>query len=209
MSGQRKREEVTEEEKQKLKSICDGIGVAAASKQLGVGKDSLMRYAREALAHDSRVVFAHRYITRPHDAGGENHVALSEAEFEARVQRKLFPLHWHSHGFSYGIGCELNQWLAKGLTVILNGSRAYLHEACKNYPELVPVLIEASPDILRARLHSRGRESADQIETRLQRAQEFEKLLHAKLLRFCNDAPLEQTGPAFVEMVMARTREIA
>jgi ribose 1,5-bisphosphokinase len=175
----------------------------------GSGKDSLMCHTREVLAHDSRVVFAHRYITRPHDAGGENHVALSEAEFEARVVRNLFPLHWRSHGLRYGIGCELNQWLAKGLTVILNGSRAYLHEASRNYPELVPVLIEVSPEILRARLHERGRECKDEIDFRLHRAQEFEKLQHAKLLRFRNDAPLEQTGPAFAELIRARTREIA
>lgn len=174
----------------------------------GSGKDSLMGYARKVMAHDSRVVFAHRYITRPHDAGGENHVELSETEFEARVQRNLFSMHWHSHGMRYGIGCELNQWLAQGLIVILNGSRAYLHEACRSYPELVPVLIEVSPDILRARLRGRGRESTEEIEIRLKRAQEFGKLLHAKLLRLCNDAPLEDTCSAFVEIVMTRTRDM-
>ncbi len=175
----------------------------------GSGKDSLMRFAREALAADSRVVFAHRYITRPHDAGGENHVALSEPEFEARVARKLFPLHWHSHGIRYGIGCEVNHWLAKGLTVILNGSRAYLPEAARNYPELVPVLIEASPEILRARLQMRGRETADEVDARLLRAHEFERLQHARLLRFSNDASLRESGPAFVELIRAQTREMA
>jgi ribose 1,5-bisphosphokinase len=164
-----------------------------------------MRYAREALEQNSYVVFAHRYITRPHDAGGENHVALSEAEFNARVARNLFPLHWSSHGMRYGIGCELNQWLAKGLTVILNGSRAYLHEACRNYPELKPVLVEVSTEVLHARLHERGRESAAEIEARLLRAREFEKLQHSKLLRFSNDAPLHETGPAFAELIRTQT----
>lgn len=171
----------------------------------GSGKDSLMRHAREALAPDSRVVFAHRYITRPHDAGGENHVALSEAEFEARVTRNLFPLYWYSHGMRYGIGCELNHWLDKGLTVVLNGSRAYLHEASRNYPELLPVLIEVSADTLRARLHARGRENAEDIETRLQRAGEFDRLHHAKLLRFSNDASLHETGPEFAELIRTQT----
>lgn len=175
----------------------------------GSGKDSLMRFAREALAADSRMVFAHRYITRPHDAGGENHVALSTAEFEARVARNLFPLHWHSHGMRYGIGWELNHWLAKGITVILNGSRAHLPEAARNYPELVPVLIEVAPETLRARLHVRGRETVGEIDARLLRAQEFERLQHARLLRFSNDASLQETGPAFVELIRAQTREIA
>lgn len=167
----------------------------------GSGKDSLMQHARFQLAKDANVVFAHRYITRPADSGGENHVALSEDEFESRVRLNLLPLHWHSHGLRYGIGCEMNHWLAKGLTVILNGSRAYLQEASRRYPELVPVLIEVSPAVLRKRLQGRGRESADDIEARLQRAGEFASLQHGKLLRFNNDSPLHTTGPEFVELI--------
>jgi ribose 1,5-bisphosphokinase len=172
----------------------------------GSGKDSLMQHARGALAQDSNVVFAHRYITRPPSAGGENHVALSEDEFESRVARKLFPLHWHSHGLRYGIGSEVNHWLAKGLTVILNGSRAYLREASRGYPELVPVLIEVPPSVLRERLQGRGRESAADIESRLKRAGEFDSLQHYRLLRFSNDAPLETTGPAFVELIRSQEK---
>jgi len=175
----------------------------------GSGKDSLMRYARESLEHDSSVVFAHRYITRPHDAGGENHVALSEAEFDSRLARKLFPMHWRSHGMRYGIGCEINQWLAKGLIVIVNGSRAYLQQASKNYPELMPLLIEVSADVLRGRLQPRGRETASEIEARLMRAEEFKTLQHPSLLRFRNDAPLDETGPAFVELIRSKTRFIS
>lgn len=174
----------------------------------GCGKDSLMRHAREILAADSSVVFAHRYITRPHDAGGENHIALSEAEFNARVERKLFSLHWSSHGLYYGIGSELNHWLAKGLTVVLNGSRAHLPEASRSYPELRPVLIEVSPDVLQARLHARGREDISAIESRLLRTRQFDRLQHAKLVRFSNDGPLPLTGPAFAELVCAQTRVI-
>ncbi|MEW5904394.1 MAG: phosphonate metabolism protein/1,5-bisphosphokinase (PRPP-forming) PhnN [Pseudomonadota bacterium] len=167
----------------------------------GSGKDSLMRHARQGLMHENRVVFAHRYITRPQDAGGENHVALSEEEFAGRVQRKLFSLHWHSHGLRYGIGCELNHWLAKGMTVVVNGSRAHLAEAARHYPELVPVLIEVSPDVLRARLQQRGREDAAQIEARLARSQSFDALQHPGMLRFDNDAPLHETGPAFIALI--------
>jgi len=170
----------------------------------GSGKDSLMRHARKSLEHDARVLFAHRYITRPHDAGGENHVALSDAEFDSRLSRKLFPLHWQSHGMRYGIGCEINQWLAKGLIVVVNGSRAYLPHASQNYPELMPVLIDVSSDILRSRLNARGRESASDIDLRLKRAEEFKTLRHPRLQHFCNDASLNETGPAFVELIQSR-----
>ncbi|ARU31836.1 phosphonate metabolism protein/1,5-bisphosphokinase (PRPP-forming) PhnN [Sulfuriferula sp. AH1] len=174
----------------------------------GSGKDSLMLHARRSLEQDSSVVFAHRYITRPHDAGGENHVALSEAEFDSRMARKLFPMHWRSHGVRYGIGCEINQWLAKGLIVVMNGSRAYLQQASKNYPELMPLLIEVSADVLRGRLQSRGRETGSEIDARLMRAEEFKTLQHPSLLRFRNDAPLDETGPAFVELIRSKTRVI-
>jgi ribose 1,5-bisphosphokinase len=171
----------------------------------GSGKDSLISYARVTLENDSDVVFAHRYITRPHDAGGENHVALSEAEFNSRLTRDLFFLHWRSHGMSYAIGCEVNMWLEKGLTVILNGSRAYLSQASQKYPELVPVLIEVSSDILRNRLHARGRESTADIQSRLLRAEQFKAIQHPKLLRFYNDAPLLETGPVFVALIKSKT----
>lgn len=174
----------------------------------GCGKDSLMLQARQALEHDSGVVFAHRYITRPHDSGGENHVALTEAEFDSRLARKLFSMHWRSHGMRYGIGCEINQWLAKGLVVIVNGSRAYLQQASKNYPELMPLLIEVSVDVLRGRLKSRGRETDSEIESRLKRTEDFKTLQHPRLLRFRNDAPLDETGMAFVELIRSKIRTI-
>jgi ribose 1,5-bisphosphokinase len=171
----------------------------------GSGKDSLIRYARKELEGNHNIAFAHRYITRPYDAGGENHVSLSPAEFEARVARKLFSLHWYSHGLHYGIGCELNQWLAKGLTVVMNGSRAYLEQACRNYPELVPVLVHVSPDALRSRLQARGRESEYGIASRLKSANEYENIFHPKLQRLSNDRPLEESGPAFVALVRSQT----
>jgi len=175
----------------------------------GSGKDSLMHFAREALATNSTVMFAHRYITRPHDVGGENHVSLSRTEFQSRVEHNLFSLHWSSHGHYYGIGCEINQWLAKGLTVILNGSRAYLPKASLRYPELVPVLIEVSQSVLRERLLSRGREQVREIESRLKRAGEFDSLHHNRLLRFNNDAPLGSTGPAFIELIRSQEKVAA
>ncbi|OGB24807.1 MAG: hypothetical protein A3I66_02575 [Burkholderiales bacterium RIFCSPLOWO2_02_FULL_57_36] len=84
----------------------------------GSGKDSLMDYGRERLADVSGVLFAHRYITRRAHAGGENHVSLSLQEFTARNKAGLFAMHWNSHGHEYGVGIEINQWLAKGITVV-------------------------------------------------------------------------------------------
>ena len=43
----------------------------------GAGKDSVLDRARTMLSVEAPVAFAHRYITRPADIGGENHVALT------------------------------------------------------------------------------------------------------------------------------------
>lgn len=168
----------------------------------GVGKDSLLTYTREKTRQDAPVVFAHRYITRPADAGGENHIALSHREFRCRSQKGCFAMQWHSHETWYGVGIEINQWLAKGLNVVLNGSRAYLEEAAALYPEMVPVLITANGDTLRQRLEARGRENSEQIAERMAMAARLDDLTnHPRLIRLANDGDLSEAGERLVQLV--------
>jgi ribose 1,5-bisphosphokinase len=89
----------------------------------GAGKDSVLARARFLLPPQAPIVFAHRYITRPAEAGGENHVALSAAEFTLRRDHGLFAYHWRAHGNEYGIGSEIQAWRRVGLTVVISGSR--------------------------------------------------------------------------------------
>lgn len=168
----------------------------------GSGKDSLMRYGRERLAGDPRVVFAHRYITRPVELHGENHVALTEAEFDARLDAGLFAMHWESHGLRYGIGREINFWLAKGCNVVMNGSREYLPEARRRYPALAAILVTVSPDVLAARLRNRGRETEDEISRRIARAKQFMRP-EGPLEIVQNDADLEVAGERLVQLLSA------
>ncbi|MFZ5483005.1 MAG: phosphonate metabolism protein/1,5-bisphosphokinase (PRPP-forming) PhnN [Pseudomonadota bacterium] len=168
----------------------------------GSGKDSLMRYGRERLAADPGVVFAHRYITRPVDINGENHIALTEAEFDARLAAGLFAMHWESHGLRYGIGREVNFWLAKGCNVVMNGSREYLLEACRLYPALTAILVTVSPEVLAERLRARGRETEDQIAERIVRARQFMRL-EGPLEIIQNDTDLEVAGERLVQLLSA------
>src|SRR5215813_5243407 len=154
----------------------------------GVGKDSIMALARAA-CDPHAVAFAHRYITRPPQPGDENHIALSEAEFAARLQAGWFALTWRSHGLGYGIGREIDLWRASGTLVVVNGSRAYLDEAAARYPELVPVLVTADPAVLRARLQARRRESATEIDARL-RAAAATPVSHPRLKTIDNSGTL-------------------
>lgn len=105
-----------------------------------------MGYARAHLGQGLPVAFAHRYITRPAESGGENHVFLTDEEFLLRQTRGLFCLCWQSHGLRYGLGREIEAWMGAGLRVVVNGSRAYYPEAAAKYPGLTGVEITADPD---------------------------------------------------------------
>lgn len=138
----------------------------------GVGKDTLLNTLRSRL-EDKPVIVAHRYITRPATATGENHVALSRKEFQKYLLANSFALHWYSHDRNYGIGIEINNWLNSGLSVIINGSRAYLPQARELYPDMQPVLVTAPEGIIAKRLHNRQRETKEEIHHRLQQNTEL------------------------------------
>src|SRR5882672_10466123 len=114
----------------------------------GAGKDSVMDRARALLPADASVVFAHRYITRPADTGGENHVALSQSEFALRRAHGLFAFHWQAHGNDYGIGWEIDAWRKAGLTVVVSGSREHFQKMDGIDKDTVPVLITAPAERL-------------------------------------------------------------
>jgi len=165
----------------------------------GSGKDSLISYARTYIPESAPIIFTHRYITRPADAGGENHIALSEKEFVSRQQSQCFAMSWYSHNSHYGIGIEINQWLAKGLNVVVNGSRAYLEQARQSYPDLQPILISVYPEILRQRLEQRGRETQEEIEKRLIQAHKLEQeISNAQLIKLYNNGTLRESGDQFI-----------
>jgi ribose 1,5-bisphosphokinase len=168
----------------------------------GAGKDTLLGHARAQL-EGGPFLFAHRYITRPADAGGENHVALSPAEFAWRDAQGLFALAWHSHALSYGIGREIDAWLAGGATVVVNGSRAHCAQACAAYPDSWAVLIEASPEVLAERLAARGREGAEQVRARLARQPAFALPPGVRLARIDNSGALADGVAALVALLRA------
>ncbi|AHG20897.1 ribose-phosphate pyrophosphokinase [Chania multitudinisentens RB-25] len=163
----------------------------------GSGKDSLL--ARLRADNRIRPLVAHRYITRPANAGGENHIALSEAEFLRRRASKLFALDWQAHGHYYALGIEIDLWLLQGIDVVVNGSRGHLPQALNRYgTQLLPVCLLVSPEILRQRLMQRGRESTAQIEQRLTRAADYQQALPAGCHLLDNNGDLEQTFDALL-----------
>ena len=150
-----------------------------------------MHYARQQLNGSIPLVFAHRYITRPATQGSENHIALTAEEFRNRKARGLFALDWESHGLYYGVGIEIDVWMQKGSHVVVNGSRQYLSVAKERYPDMIPIVIEADPEIIRHRLESRGREKGEDIELRIKRQPSLDV---AGLIRISNNGLLDEGG---------------
>ncbi|HQS15728.1 phosphonate metabolism protein/1,5-bisphosphokinase (PRPP-forming) PhnN [Reyranella sp.] len=166
----------------------------------GAGKDSVLGHARTLLSPGAPVVFAHRYITRPADTGGENHVALTREEFATRRAYGLFAYHWNAHGNDYGVGREIHDWRAAGLTVVVSGSRDHFLRTGGLDSQARPVLITAPVERLRQRLEGRGRESAIEAAERLERADAYE-LDDPRLVTIVNDGTLDQAAGAFVRLL--------
>ena len=162
----------------------------------GAGKDTLMGAARDRLLGDARFVFARRAITRPAEAGGEDHEALSPAEFAARRDAGGFALWWEAHGLLYGIPRAIEAEMAAGRVVIANLSRGVLADADARY-QLRVLRITAPLPVLTARLLARGREKAADIEARLAREVKLPEGLD--VVTVMNDGPVQ----AGVEDVLA------
>ncbi|MDT8894838.1 ribose 1,5-bisphosphokinase [Halomonas sp. I1] len=165
----------------------------------GVGKDSLLDAVRSRYPD---WLVAHRYVTR--DSGGtENSVALTPAEFEARRRQELFCLTWRAHGLDYGLGIEIETWLARGRTILVNGSRRALPEARRRLGDtLLPLLVTAPEPVLADRLRRRGREGSAQIEERLARHRELSRSL-PEVARLDNGGALDDTLVSLREWLVA------
>ena len=166
----------------------------------GAGKDTLMERAREALAGEARFRFARREITRPEDAGGEDHEAVTSEAFAARRAAGGYALAWEAHGLGYGIPAGIVGDLDAGLVVVVNVSRAVLEEASRRFVTRV-LEITAPVEVLARRLAARGRESEADIAGRLARAVALPGGLD--VVTVINDGPVE----AGVARVLAVLRD--
>lgn len=136
----------------------------------GVGKDTLLAGARTELVSREDVIFPRREITRGADTDGEDHLPVQPAAFAARRRAGRYALAWEAHGLGYGIGAAIESDLAAGRHVVVNVSRTVLDDARQRFPRVRIVHVVASPDVLRARLLERGREDAQAVERRVERA---------------------------------------
>jgi ribose 1,5-bisphosphokinase len=142
--------------------MCGVVMLICVVGPSGAGKDTLLDAARSALADDPRFHFVRRVITRPAEAGGEAHEAVTKAEFAKRD----FALQWQAHGLSYGIPAAA---ISDGAIAVASISRTVIADAASRFPLRV-IEVTAPPEILAERLASRRRESPADIAERLARS---------------------------------------
>ena len=136
----------------------------------GGGKDALIAGARQRLAADGRFHFARRVVTRPVAAGGEDHDSVSPAQFQRLEASGRFLLSWRAHGLAYGVPRAVEGFRGDGVAVVANVSRSVVERAQDGLAPVGVVVVTAPAAVLAARLGRRGRETAEEIESRLERA---------------------------------------
>lgn len=168
----------------------------------GAGKDSVLAWVRENLPGRAPIVFARRTITRAPDPQGEAHRSVTREQFEAEHAAGAFAMSWEANGHRYGIDREIRTWLAQGLTVVVNGSRAHLPQALESFPALQVVHVTAPADTLRARLSARGREPTHEIAGRLERNRSLALPAAVECIEIVNDSALDVAGRRLLGRVL-------
>lgn len=165
----------------------------------GVGKDSLIGFARQRLQSTGRVVFVRRVVTRQADGGSEDHDSMDVDAFAAAERAGAFALNWDAHGLRYGLPIGLERELAAGRVVVANLSRGVIPALVERYPDALVVLVTADRDVLERRLAGRGRETAASIQQRLDRR--VSDRLPASTVQIDNSGALETAGTQFVRLL--------
>jgi len=136
----------------------------------GAGKDTLLTGAHGELSAAANFMFPRREITRPQDAGGEDHVAIEMDAFRVRCRAGAYGLFWRAHGMGYGLPRRIDDWLQSGRLVAVNASRSVVAQARDRYARVAIVTVTAPTALLTARLLARGRETADEVARRVARS---------------------------------------
>lgn len=165
----------------------------------GVGKDSLIGFARAQLEPRGRVVFVRRVVTRPADGGSEDHASMDENAFVAAEARGEFALSWAAHGLRYGLPVALETDLRAGRAVVANLSRGMIPALLARYPQTLVVSVTAERDVIAQRLAQRGRETPESIQLRLDRS--VGEGLRSGTVQIDNSGTLEVAGIQFVQLL--------
>lgn len=166
----------------------------------GVGKDTLIDGARARLGDDRAFHFVRRVVTRPADAGGEDHEPVDEAAFARAEAAGRFAVAWRAHGLAYGIPREAIEALDEGRNVVVNASRSAIAAFARLAGPPVVLSITAPAEVVRRRLAARGREDADAVAARMSRTVPMPDA--GRVIEIANDGPVEAAVERFVSALL-------
>jgi guanylate kinase len=140
----------------------------------GVGKGTLIRGLMERHPQLELSVSATTRGPRPGEQDGVDYHFLTRDEFDRRVAEGQFVEHADYAGRSYGtLRSELERRVDAGTPVVLEIEVQGARQVRAAMPEAVQVFIAPpSLDALRTRLIGRGTDDAEEVERRLQVAEE-------------------------------------
>ncbi|QEC48920.1 guanylate kinase [Baekduia soli] len=149
-------------------------GVFVITGPSGVGKGTLIRLLRERVPELALSVSATTRQARPGETQGEHYHFLSDEEFARHVAAGDF-VEWAEYsGRRYGtLREELERHTSGGRPVVLEIELQGARQVRETLPDAVQIFIRPpTEDALRDRLIGRGTDDAEQIERRLEVAQD-------------------------------------
>jgi len=166
----------------------------------GVGKDSLLGFAKNHFAGDGKIVFTRRYITRPPDENELNYF-VDPGAFGLLRDGNFFVSHWRAHGNYYGIAkSEFLPHNGDYLSLV-SVSRGAIRDFERLFDRVITLQLTAGYDILRQRLLVRGREDEEAVAERLAGASL--PVNAENRIIFDNSEELSKSGRRFAELITA------
>lgn len=136
----------------------------------GSGKDSIISGVVDKYSPGlTQIYVPKRYITRP-ASDTEKNISITPERFKEMQGKDQFALRWHIYNLDYGIPIEIDYWLNKGTSVIINVSRKIVKEAKEIYANIKVVFIYVPLEITIKRLKKRAREDSELLKERIERA---------------------------------------
>lgn len=174
----------------------------------GSGKDTLISYVRDRISDEQPIMFVRRTVTRAADVEAEDHDTLNDAAFARAQSKGAFCVTWKAHGHAYGLPADALRHVEAGGVAIANGSRRAIGALKGSFPDCLIVQIIVAPDVLARRLAERGRETAGEIETRLERA-ESERVRDPTIVEIDNSGEMKTAGEALLALILKATSTVS
>lgn len=169
----------------------------------GVGKDTVLDRAKTRIKHLDEFYFPTRLITRPADAGGEEHHSISNADFVQSVRDDRFSLWWSAHEMHYALPEDVYSALRHGKNVVANISRSMVQEAVKRFNRVEVIEITADAEKIKQRLMTRGRENEAEIMVRQLREISLDWAEDIAVTSISNNDSISEAEDKFIKVLLS------